>query len=101
MALLSPYQRARLLLATAAVLCFCLFWWIGRFFDIPAHPGHEISLLLQPHASVAIVITAIAFDKLRLMDERPSRIVTGEDDGNRLAKLREMAAASRKSRSEH
>jgi hypothetical protein len=61
MALLSPYQRARLLLTTAAVVCFCIFWWIGRFFDIPAHPGHEISLLQQPHAVVAIVITATAF----------------------------------------
>src|SRR5687767_470524 len=59
MSLLSPYQRARLLLVTAAVVCFCVFWWVGRFFDIPSHPGHEVSLLQQPHAVVALVMTWI------------------------------------------
>ena len=61
MDLLSPYQRARLLLASAAVLCFCVFWWTGRFFDIPVHSGYEASLLQQPHAIVSLLIIAIVF----------------------------------------
>jgi hypothetical protein len=61
MPLLSPYQRARLLLATAAVVCFFIFWWMSRFFDIPVHPGHEVSLLQQPHAAVAALMTVITW----------------------------------------
>src|SRR5688572_1289246 len=61
MPLLSPYQRARLLLATAAVVCFFIFWWMSRFFDVPVHPNHEASLLQQPHAFVAVLMTAVTW----------------------------------------
>ena len=61
MDLLNSYQRARLLLVSAAVLCYCVFWWTGRFLDIPAHQGFAASLLQQPVAAVVLLIIAVVF----------------------------------------
>jgi hypothetical protein len=62
--------------------------------------GKRISVRVPITAKDAILIMGIAFDKLRLMDGRPSRIVAREDDVDRMAQLRAAALAA-KSRSEH
>jgi hypothetical protein len=60
MTLLNPYQRARLLLLTACLLCCALAWWISRLFGVPASPGFEAALLQQPSVAMAIVAAAAA-----------------------------------------
>jgi hypothetical protein len=59
MTFLTPYQRARMLLMSAAVACFCAFWWAGVLVRLPVHPGYEASLLQQPSAVVAILVVGI------------------------------------------
>ncbi|MCY2954110.1 MAG: hypothetical protein NTU53_19400 [Planctomycetota bacterium] len=59
MSFLSPYQRARILLLSASIACFCIFWWAGAIFRIPVHPGHEASLLQQPSPVVALLVVAV------------------------------------------
>ena len=56
----TPYQRARLLLISSAVLCFVAFWWLGRIFRIPIHPGHEASLFQQPQLPVVLLMVGAA-----------------------------------------
>jgi hypothetical protein len=35
-------------------------WLAGRWFGIPAHPGYEMSLMLQPTPAAALLLTGIA-----------------------------------------
>lgn len=58
--MLSPYYRTRLLVLAAATLCFTVFWWAGRLFDIPALPGYQASLLMEPSPAIALMVLAIA-----------------------------------------
>lgn len=53
--------RDRVLLVLGTLACMLLFWAAARQFGIPAEPGHSASLLQQPNAGVAIIITALAF----------------------------------------
>ena len=55
----NAYQRARLLLLSSAILCFCGFWWGGVLFRVPVHRGYEASLLQQPQRMVAILLVAM------------------------------------------
>lgn len=55
----NTYQRGRFFLWCAALLNFIFFWWTGRIFNIPIHPGYEASLLTQPAATTVFLITAI------------------------------------------
>ena len=56
---LSPYQRNRLLLTTAATLACLMFWFAGQWFHVPEHPGHEISLALQPSPTAVLLLTGV------------------------------------------
>jgi hypothetical protein len=56
---LSTYYRTRLLVLTAATVCFILFWWAGRAFGIPIHPGYQASLLLQPSPAADLLVVAV------------------------------------------
>jgi len=56
---LSTYQRNRLLLTIAATLACLLFWFAGRWFHIPEHPGYEASLALQPNPAGALLLTGL------------------------------------------
>jgi len=60
MNLLTPYQRARILLLSASIVCFCIFWWTGVLFRIPLHPGYEASLLQQPASTLLVVAIVLA-----------------------------------------
>lgn len=60
MTFLTSYQRARILLVSAAVACFCVFWWAGVLMRIPVHPGYEASLFQQPWAVVSVLVVGIA-----------------------------------------
>lgn len=59
--MLSSYYRTRLLLATASVVCFGLFWWLGAAFGIPSHRVVGASLLWQAPATVVgdLLLTAV------------------------------------------
>jgi hypothetical protein len=61
MNLLSPYQRARILLLAASTACIALFWWASATLRIPMHPGHEDGLLQQPSPALAILVVAVLF----------------------------------------
>ena len=61
MALLTRYQRARLLLLTGSVLSLVAFYEIGKLFNIPWFDQHEDSLLQHPHPVTAVALTAITF----------------------------------------
>jgi len=58
--MLSSYNRARLLLMASAIVCFCVFWWMGRLARIPLNPGYEDSLLQQPSPLTALLFVAVA-----------------------------------------
>ena len=53
------YYLNRIRLAIAFALSFAMFWWVGNWFDIPAHRGFNASLLAQPSAVSTILIVAI------------------------------------------
>src|SRR5438128_10413384 len=59
MAVLNSYQRARLLLISSAVLCFCAFWWGGVLFRVPLHPRFEAALSQQPHRAVMALLVFV------------------------------------------
>lgn len=59
MNLLNSYQRTRILLIGASIICFALVGWAGRFFGIPIHPGYEASLLQQPSPLGALLTVAV------------------------------------------
>jgi hypothetical protein len=52
-------NRSKIVLATASVACAVLVWALARWFGIPAHPGYEMSLALQPSAALALIGTGI------------------------------------------
>jgi hypothetical protein len=53
-------NRSKIVLATASVACAVLVWALARWFGIPAYPGYEMSLALQPSAAPALIGTGIA-----------------------------------------
>ena len=57
--MLSPYNRARVLLVTSALLCFGLFYLAGAVFSIPYHRAFEMSYMQQPHPTAGLVVTAV------------------------------------------
>jgi hypothetical protein len=61
MNLLSPYQRARILLLAACIACVALFWWTSATLRIPMHPGYEDGLLQQPSPALAMLVVAALF----------------------------------------
>ena len=54
--------RDRTLLAVGSIVCWILFWLIGRLFGIPPVPGYQASLLASAGGSpvVAIILTGVA-----------------------------------------
>jgi hypothetical protein len=52
--------RDRILLTLGSVACILLFWWLAAMFGIPQHPHTQGSLLAQPSAVVAMLITLVA-----------------------------------------
>ncbi len=61
MKFLNAYQQARILLLSASIACFCIFWWTGVLLRVPVHPGHEVSLLQQPWPVAAVLIVVVVF----------------------------------------
>lgn len=57
--ILTAYQRTRLLLSLGAIVCYAIFWWLSRQFDVPGEPGYGISLLLQPSVIGALVVVLV------------------------------------------
>ena len=57
--MLSPYYRTRLLVLAAVAICFALFWWAGKQFGIPMHPGYQVSLIMQPSAAAGFIVAAV------------------------------------------
>src|SRR4051794_11611137 len=57
--MLSTYQRARLRLVVAGLVCFALFWFAGATFRIPVHPRYEASLLLQSGTVMDLIVIAV------------------------------------------
>jgi hypothetical protein len=60
-AILTPYRRTQALVVLACILCFALFWQIGKWLHIPAERGFEASLLQQPNWVLDLVATYIVF----------------------------------------
>jgi hypothetical protein len=56
---LNSYQRARILLLLGSIVCFCLNWWAAAFFGIPARPGFNGSLFLQPSIVSTLLVIAV------------------------------------------
>ena len=57
---LNPRLRARVLLYLAIGASFALFWWVGRWFGIPAEPGFDGSILRQPAPVLVVIVLAVA-----------------------------------------
>jgi len=57
--IITPGQRARLLLAIGAIVCYTIFWWLGALFHVP-DPGYGASLFRQPGSAVDVIVTAVA-----------------------------------------
>src|SRR2546421_10197149 len=55
--MLTRYQRNRLLLVAGAALSATLFWFTGRWFDIPRYPDFAASLALQPQPVAVLLLT--------------------------------------------
>ena len=53
-------NRAKIILALACTACALLFWFAGRWFGIPQHPGFEMSLAVRPAPAAALLLTAVA-----------------------------------------
>lgn len=58
--ILSPYQKARVLLVLAACICFVFFWWVGSVVGIPNDRGFQVSLLSQENPAIALIATLFA-----------------------------------------
>src|SRR4051812_5079798 len=56
----SAYHRNRFLLLCGLIVALVWFWLIGKWFDIPAYEGFNISLLQQLHPVVAVLVVLIA-----------------------------------------
>jgi hypothetical protein len=52
-------NRSKVVLSIACVACALLLWAVGRWFGIPAYPGYDISLAVQPQPALALLITAL------------------------------------------
>lgn len=52
--------RDRVLLTVGSFACVLLFLWVAGVFGIPAHPHAHGSLLAQPSAFVALLVTLVA-----------------------------------------
>jgi len=57
--ILTAGQRARLLLALGAIVCYVIFWWLGALFHVP-DPGYGASLLVQLRPALDIAVTGLA-----------------------------------------
>src|SRR5688500_8261421 len=60
MKFLSPYQRARLLLLSAAAGAFTIGLWAGRLLHVPPHAGRQGALMLPPGSALNLVAAALA-----------------------------------------
>jgi hypothetical protein len=56
----SAYHRNRFLLLCGVIAALLWFWLVGKWFDIPAYRGFNISLLRQPHPLVVVPVVLIA-----------------------------------------
>lgn len=56
---LHPYQRARVLLTTAGVVCFAMFYMAARLLRVPPAPGQSVSLLQQSGAMLDLVVVLV------------------------------------------
>lgn len=53
------YYLNRIRLAIAFALSFAMFWYVGKWFDIPVHRGFNASLMAQPSFVGSILFVAI------------------------------------------
>ena len=60
-AILTPYRRTQALVVLACILCFALFWQVGKWLHIPTQRGFEASLLQQPNWVLDLIATYLVF----------------------------------------